>query len=250
MAGNGEGIQMAKGRKARTGQTEPEAPAAEPREAGARSKKDSARLARRLRQHMKRLGQQLAAAAKTEARRVRKLERARWRRQLLEAALDEARSVSAAASGESAAPEVQPAAKAEATTAPKAKATTAPKAKAKPAPKAAPPADMPKAEAQPAPKPKGKAAPEPKGKAAPKAKAKPAPKAAPPADVAPADVATGVVPGTDEAKVVEAYCLREKKRVQMLDPKPVVTASGGSALSGTCSSCGAALFKLVSRVAH
>jgi len=158
---------------------------------------------------MKRLGQQLAAAAKTEARRVRKLERARWRRQLLEAALDEARSVSAAASGESAAPEVQPAAKAEATTAPKAKATTAPKAKAKPAPKAAPPAD-----------------------------------------VAPADVATGVVPGTDEAKVVEAYCLREKKRVQMLDPKPVVTASGGSALSGTCSSCGAALFKLVSRVAH
>jgi hypothetical protein len=49
---------------------------------------------------------------------------------------------------------------------------------------------------------------------------------------------------------VEAYCRREKRRVQMLDPKPVVTANGGSALSGTCPSCGASLYKLVSRTAR
>jgi hypothetical protein len=73
---------------------------------------------------------------------------------------------------------------------------------------------------------------------APKAKAAPAPKAAP------------VDPATSKGQAVEAYCRREKRRVQMVDPRPVVTANGRSALSGTCPSCGASLYKLVSRTAR
>ena len=101
------------------------------------------------------------------------------------------------------------------------------------------------------PRPKGKAvaaAADPKTAPAPpepkvKTVAKSSPPKAAPAPATPAPATAGDQP-------VEAYCLREKKRVQMLDPKPVVTANGGAALSGTCPSCGAALYKLVSRTAR
>jgi hypothetical protein len=125
---------------------------------------------------LKRLQRRLADAARTEAKRVRKLERARWRRQRLESEVDDARAASSVGPDEA-----------------------APKAKAK---------------------------------------AAPAPKAAP------------VDPATSKGQAVEAYCRREKRRVQMVDPRPVVTANGRSALSGTCPSCGASLYKLVSRTAR
>jgi hypothetical protein len=173
---------MAKGRKGKSGKSQPEAPGAAPERDGAPLDKAAAKAAARadrgLRKHLKRLQRRLVDAARTEAKRVRKLERARWRRQRLEAAVDEARTASSVGPSEA-----------------------APKAKAEAAPRAA-------ADAKP--------------------KAEPKPK----------------------MEALEAYCLREKRRVQMVDPKPVVTANGGSALSGTCPSCGASLYKLVGRTAH
>lgn len=180
---------MAKGRKGKSGKSKPEAPGAVPKRDGAPLEKAAAKTDRGLRRQLKRLEGQLADAAQTEAKRIRRLERARWRRQRLETAVDDAKTASTVRPGEA------------------------------------------------APKPKAKAAPKPKAKAAPTAKA-PAPKATP------------VAPATSKGQAVEAYCLREKRRVLMLDPKSVVTAKGGSALSGTCPSCGASLYKLVSRTAR
>jgi hypothetical protein len=188
---------MAKGRKGGSGESEPEASGAAPGGESAPRKKAAAKAARGLRKQLKRLQRQLADAARIETRRIRKLERARWRRQRLEASLDEARVASSAVPSEEA---------------PKAKAEKAPKAKAE---------KTPKAKAEKTPKAKATAA---------------APKPAP-------DAAADPSAGQD----VQAYCLREKRHVQMVDPRPVVTAKGGSALSGTCPSCGAAVYKLVGR---
>ncbi len=163
---------MTKGRKGKPGKSKPEVPVAKA------TAKAAAKADRGLRKHLKRLQRQLADAARTEARRVRKLERARWRRQRLESEVDDARTASTVGPDEAAS-----------------------KSKSKP-------------------------------------KAAPAPKAAP------------VDPATSKGQAVEAYCRREKRRVQMVDPRPVVTANGRSALSGTCPSCGASLHKLVSRTAR
>ena len=180
---------MAKGRKGKSSKSKPEASGALSKRDSAPIEKATAKANRGLRKHLKQLEGQLADAAKTEAKRIRRLERARWRRQNLESEVDEAKTASTVGPSEAA---------------PKAKAAAAPKAKAEPKPKAAP-----------------------KAKAEPKREA-----------------------GHVEAAAVEAYCLREKRRVQMVDPRPVVTAKGGSALSGTCPSCGASLYKLVSRTAR
>ena len=180
---------MAKGRKGKSSKSKPEASGALSERDSAPIEKATAKANRGLRKHLKQLEGQLADAAKTEAKRIRRLERARWRRQNLESEVDEAKTASTVGPSEAA---------------PKAKAAAAPKAKAEPKPKAAP-----------------------KPKAEPKREA-----------------------GHVEAAAVEAYCRREKRRVQMVDPRPVVTAKGGSALSGTCPSCGASLYKLVSRTAR
>ena len=199
---------------------------------------------RKVRKHLRQIERQVADAAQAEARRVRRLEKARWRRQRLEAALDEARTLFSAKPP---------------------KAAKAPKPATKPAAKATKPAVKPavkpaaKAAVKPAAKPAAKPAVKPATKPAAKSVVKPAAetKSAPTAPNATAKAATksspsraAAAPATAGGQPVEAYCLREKKRVQMVDPKPVVTANGGSALSGTCPSCGAALYKLVSRTAR
>ncbi len=43
---------------------------------------------------------------------------------------------------------------------------------------------------------------------------------------------------------VEAYCLREKIRVTIRDPAPIVLANGRNALAGTCPGCGARLVRM------
>ena len=234
---------MAKGRKGKSDGSEPKAPSAAPKKSAA-PEKATTKAGRELRKLLQRLEVKLADAAKAEAKRVRRLEEARWRRQRLEFSVDEARTAAAVEPGESA---------------PKPAKTKAPR-KTKPAPE-----KKTRAKAKAAPEPKKKAA-EPKTKAARKPKTKadappaaaadvaptaPASEVAPGIEAAPAGPAADVAPAAPEgAAVIEAYCLREKRRVQMLDPKPVVTANGGSALSGTCPSCGASLYKLVGRTAH
>ncbi len=172
------------------------------------------------RKQLRRLERQLADAARAEAKRVRRLEKARWRRQRLEATLDAVKTSSSPVPG---------------------KAAKAPKPGTNPATKPAP-----------EPRSNGKAA---AGRAAAKAAADP--KVAAPTTEAKAKATARsrapraeAAPASSVEQPIEAYCLREKKRVQMVEPKPVVTANGGAALSGTCPSCGAALYKLVSRTAR
>ncbi len=54
------------------------------------------------------------------------------------------------------------------------------------------------------------------------------------------------VPVSAEPANVTAFCLREKRRVEMADPHPTVLRNGRAAVAGTCSSCGAKLVALVS----
>ncbi len=222
---------MAKGRGRKSNEAKQKAPGAAPKVDRAALKKAEAKADRGLRKHLKQLQRQLADAARTEAKRVRKLEKARWRRQRLEAAVDEVKTASSVAPGKPS---------------PKTKASAESIAPVAAEPKVV--ASKPKAAV--AAKPKAAAASKPKSAAAPKPKA--AAVATPKAAVAAAPKATTAAPPAVAVggQVIEAYCLREKKRVQMADPKPVVTANGGSAVSGTCPSCGAALYKLVSRTAR
>jgi hypothetical protein len=196
------------------------APATSEKSPSKKVARKAARARKGLRKHLKRLEAQLADAARAEAKRVRKLEKARWRRQLLEAFIDEARSVSSLGDDRTSA-----------ATAPTAAAPTVVASAAEPAPEKA-----------------AKSAPVSRRAAARKpAATKPAADPGAAGDEVPTAVPAETAAAPE--KPVEAYCLREKKRVQMLDPKHVETANGGSALSGTCPSCGAALYKLVGRSA-
>ena len=49
---------------------------------------------------------------------------------------------------------------------------------------------------------------------------------------------------TADPAAVLAYCVRERVRVTVRDPKPVTFANGRSALAGVCSSCGARVVSL------
>lgn len=45
--------------------------------------------------------------------------------------------------------------------------------------------------------------------------------------------------------MVEGYCLKEKKKVQVNDPKYEVNARGQPVIKGTCSSCGGKIYKII-----
>ncbi len=47
-----------------------------------------------------------------------------------------------------------------------------------------------------------------------------------------------------DPSAVQAYCVRERVRVTVRDPKPVTFANGRSAVAGVCSSCGARVVSL------
>lgn len=57
------------------------------------------------------------------------------------------------------------------------------------------------------------------------------------ATAAPAEAATE--PATEPAPGPVAYCLREKQKVSMVDPAPILMRNGRSGITGTCPSCGA-----------
>jgi hypothetical protein len=234
---------MAKRRVRKSKQAAPEDAAVKPElgttEAAAAGKASAAKpkLNAKLRKQLRRLERQLADATKAEARRVRRLEKARWLRQRLEAVLDEVRANSPAAPAKAAKPAAMFEAQLEAGT----EAREAAKLEARTTRRARPKGEAPAT---------AKGSTEAAAPAMPAAPAAPAPTAKAPARARVAPSKLDAAAATPAQATVEAYCLREKKRVQMVDPKPVVTANGGAALSGTCPSCGAALYKLVSRTAH
>jgi len=43
---------------------------------------------------------------------------------------------------------------------------------------------------------------------------------------------------------VEGYCLKDKKKVEMKDPKPYTMKNGKQATKGLCPLCGTTIFKI------
>jgi hypothetical protein len=44
--------------------------------------------------------------------------------------------------------------------------------------------------------------------------------------------------------VPEGYCVKEKKKVEIKDPKQVTMKNGRAAIQGTCPDCGTKIFKI------
>ncbi len=43
---------------------------------------------------------------------------------------------------------------------------------------------------------------------------------------------------------MEAFCLKERKKVEMMDPKQITMKNGKPATQGVCPSCGTKIFKI------
>jgi Domain of unknown function (DUF5679) len=53
------------------------------------------------------------------------------------------------------------------------------------------------------------------------------------------------LPAPSEVKPVpEGYCVKEKKKVEIQDPKQVTMKNGRPAIQGTCPDCGTKIFKI------
>ena len=73
----------------------------------------------------------------------------------------------------------------------------------------------------------------------PAADAEPPQAAAPP----PPTPAPAAAP-TTQSPTVEGYCVKERKKVQIAEPKAVKTKNGRDAVRGKCPDCGAAIFRM------
>lgn len=61
---------------------------------------------------------------------------------------------------------------------------------------------------------------------------------------------TARMPGSDVADTGPiGYCLRDKRQVQISEPRPVTLSNGRSAIAGPCSICGARVMVLTTRPA-
>lgn len=43
---------------------------------------------------------------------------------------------------------------------------------------------------------------------------------------------------------MEGYCLKDKKKVEMVDPQPITMKNGKPATVGTCPICGTKIYKI------
>jgi Domain of unknown function (DUF5679) len=67
----------------------------------------------------------------------------------------------------------------------------------------------------------------------------PEPEKAPSPAQAPSKAASESPPGDG----VEGYCVRERKKVRLADPRPTKTKNGRDAIRGKCPDCGAEIFR-------
>jgi Domain of unknown function (DUF5679) len=51
-------------------------------------------------------------------------------------------------------------------------------------------------------------------------------------------------PSTKEGQVAEGYCVKERKKVEILNPQQVTMKNGRPAIQGTCPDCGTKIFKI------
>ncbi|TAN34153.1 hypothetical protein EPN29_04180 [bacterium] len=47
-----------------------------------------------------------------------------------------------------------------------------------------------------------------------------------------------------DGDLVEGYCLKDKKKVEMKDPQPITMKNGKPATVGTCPNCGTKIYKI------
>ena len=45
---------------------------------------------------------------------------------------------------------------------------------------------------------------------------------------------------------MEAYCVKDKKKTEIKDPKKITMKNGRLAVTGTCSVCGTKVFRIIS----
>ena len=57
-------------------------------------------------------------------------------------------------------------------------------------------------------------------------------------------VAQGTDSLTKDGEPVEGYCLKDKKKVEMVDPQPITMKNGKPATVGTCPICGTKIYKI------
>ena len=49
---------------------------------------------------------------------------------------------------------------------------------------------------------------------------------------------------TKDGELVEGYCLKDKRKVEMKDPQPITMKNGKPATVGTCPFCGTKIYKI------
>jgi len=47
-----------------------------------------------------------------------------------------------------------------------------------------------------------------------------------------------------DGDLVEGYCLKDKRKVEMKDPQPITMKNGKPATVGTCPNCGTKIYKI------
>ena len=47
-----------------------------------------------------------------------------------------------------------------------------------------------------------------------------------------------------DGELVEGYCLKDKRKVEMKDPQPITMKNGKPATVGTCPFCGTKIYKI------
>jgi uncharacterized protein DUF5679 len=47
-----------------------------------------------------------------------------------------------------------------------------------------------------------------------------------------------------DGELVEGYCLKDKRKVEMKDPQPITMKNGKPATVGTCPYCGTKIYKI------
>jgi hypothetical protein len=48
----------------------------------------------------------------------------------------------------------------------------------------------------------------------------------------------------EESQMAEAYCVKDKQKVEVLNPQRITMKNGKAALQGTCPICGGKVFKI------
>ena len=50
--------------------------------------------------------------------------------------------------------------------------------------------------------------------------------------------------GEEEPRMAEAYCVKDKMKVEVVNPQRITMKNGKPAISGTCPKCGNKVFKI------